>query len=165
MIRPILKPQPLDRAAFAAFGTLVDAQSVAPKLINQGFASRFDGLADIDVAAGGGSVNISLFQARPRPIPIDIALMERHPLGSQLFVPMQDRPWLVVVCLDPLDPSSYRAFAATGAQGVNYARNVWHHPLLVLEDESRFLVVDRAGPGVNLEEIELDENQRLALEA
>ncbi len=59
--------------------------------------------------------------------------MERHPLGSQAFVPLQDRPWLVVVCAAPDDLASYRAFTATGLQGVNYARNVWHHPLLVLD--------------------------------
>ena len=90
--------------------------------------------------------------------------MERHPLGSQLFYPLQDKPWLVVVCSDPQDPQSYRAFEAHGQQGVNYARNVWHHPLLVLEVESRFLIVDRVGPGNNLEEIELDESQRLMLQ-
>jgi len=77
---------------------------------------------------------------------------------------MQDRPWLVLVCTDPLDASSYRAFWVSGAQGVNYARNVWHHPLLVLDAESRFLIVDRVGPGNNLEEIELDETQRLTLQ-
>jgi ureidoglycolate lyase len=78
--------------------------------------------------------------------------MERHPLGSQIFYPLQDQPWLVVVCGDPEDASSFRAFQATGRQGVNYARNVWHHPLLVNANESRFFVVDRKGPGNNLEE-------------
>jgi ureidoglycolate lyase len=78
--------------------------------------------------------------------------MERHPLGSQLFMPLNGAPWLVVVCTDPDVPSSYRAFAASGRQGVNYARNCWHHPLLVIADASPFLVVDRKGPGSNLEE-------------
>ena len=83
--------------------------------------------------------------------------MERHPLGSQIFYPLQDRPWLVVVCGDPKDRTSFRAFSATGRQGINYARNAWHHPLLVLDAESRFLVVDRKGPGANLEEAQIDE--------
>ncbi|MEP7172182.1 MAG: ureidoglycolate lyase, partial [Aestuariivirga sp.] len=74
-----------------------------------------------------------------------------------IFYPLQDRPWLVVVCGDPKNATSFRAFAATGRQGINYARNVWHHPLLVLEAESRFLVVDRKGPGANLEEVTIDE--------
>jgi ureidoglycolate lyase len=50
-----------------------------------------------------------------------------------------------------------RGFIARGTQGVNYRRNVWHHPLLVLEDDSRFLVIDRGGPGDNLEEVSLSE--------
>lgn len=161
----LLRPEPLTRAAFAAFGDVVDVDGVVEKHINAGFAERFDGLAKIDVETGGGAVNVSLFHARPRPSPICVQMMERHPLGSQLFAPMQDRPWLVVVCADPHDALSYRAFSATGAQGVNYARNVWHHPLLVLDGPGRFLVVDRAGPGVNLEEIELDETRRLVIEA
>ena len=78
--------------------------------------------------------------------------MERHPLGSQLFMPLSGAPWLVVVCTDPGVPSSYRAFAASGRQGVNYARNCWHHPLLVVADASPFIVIDRKGPGSNLEE-------------
>jgi len=84
-------------------------------------------------------------------------MMERHPLGSQLFVPLNEVPWLVVVCADPGIPSSYRAFAASGRQGVNYARNCWHHPLLVTADASPFVVVDRKGAGSNLEEKWLEE--------
>ena len=148
--------EPLTRAAFASYGEVVEAAGASPLRINQGFADRIDDLARIDVAADGGQVNVSLFAALARPQPIAIAIMERHPLGSQLFVPLQDSPWLVLVCGDPGDPRSYRGFLATGRQGVNYARGVWHHPLLVLADHERFLVVDRAGPGRNLEEATLD---------
>lgn len=155
---------PLTKAAFSPFGELVEADVVELITINQGFASRANDLAHIDVAAAGGSVNVSLFVAQARPLPIEVKLMERHPLGSQLFFPLQDKPWLVVVCSDPLDPASYRAFSATGCQGVNYARNVWHHPLLVLNAGDRFLVVDRKGPGNDLEEVWLDEHTRFSLE-
>ncbi|MBV9456366.1 MAG: ureidoglycolate lyase [Bradyrhizobium sp.] len=151
-----LTPEPLTKAAFAPFGDVVEADGAAPIEINQGFARRFNSLANIDVITGGAAVNISLFDARPRPQPIAILLMERHPLGSQLFMPLQDRPWLVVVCTDPHDPASYRAFIATGRQGVNYARDVWHHPLLVSGEGERFLVVDRIGED-NLEEVWLDQ--------
>ena len=72
-----------------------------------------------------------------------LTFLERHPLGSQAFVPLQDRPWLVLVAGDVHEISSYRAFTATGRQGVNYARNVWHHPLLVMDADSRFLAVNR----------------------
>ena len=152
----LLKLEPLTRAAFAPFGDVIDAEGAAPITINQGFAQRCDGQARIDVGSEGGAVNVSLFTAQPRPAPIEIALMERHPLGSQLFFPLQDKPWLVLVCDDPHQRDSYRAFRASGRQGVNYARNVWHHPLLVFDDGERFLVVDRGGSG-NLKEIWLDE--------
>jgi len=154
---------PLTKAAFAPFGEVIDTKDAKPKLINDGFAQRFDGLAQIDVAAEGGKVNISLFDGSIRPSPILIKLMERHPLGSQLFMPLNEKPWLVVACADPRAPASYRAFSATGEQGVNYARNTWHHPLLVLTDASPFLVVDRGGPGDNLEEVRLAEADWLAL--
>ncbi|MGJ4961753.1 ureidoglycolate lyase [Bradyrhizobium sp. HKCCYLRH3061] len=151
-----LTPQPLTKAAFAAFGDVVETDGAQPIDINQGFARRCNGLAAIDVTSGGVDVNISLFEAKPRPLPIEIRLMERHPLGTQLFMPLQNRPWLVLVCADPRDPASYRAFAASGRQGVNYARNVWHHPLLVFDEASRFMVVDRMSPD-NLEELWLDQ--------
>lgn len=154
---------PLTKAAFAPFGEVIETAGAEAKLINDGFARRFDGLANIDVAAEGGAVNISLFSGSARPSPIAIKLMERHPLGSQLFVPLDGKPWLVVVCADPHVPASYRAFSASGEQGVNYARSTWHHPLLVLGDASPFLVVDRQGPGDNLEEIRLAEPDWLAL--
>jgi len=148
---------PLTKAGFAPFGEVVETGDVKPKLINEGFAERFDDLASIDVAAEGGEVCVSLFIGSARPIPLVIKLMERHPLGSQLFMPLGGTPWLVVVCTDPGVPSSYRAFAASRRQGVNYARNCWHHPLLVVGHTSPFIVVDRKGAGSNLEERWLEE--------
>lgn len=157
-----LRPVPLTREAFAPFGEVIEMAGAAHYTINQGFTERFNDLAFIDVASEGGATNVSLFLAQPRADPIEIRLMERHPLGSQLFFPLQEKPWLVLVASDIHDAASYRAFTATGVQGVNYARNVWHHPLLVLEEGSRFLIVDRKGPGNNLEEAWLDAGFTLA---
>jgi len=154
---------PLTRVAFAPFGDVVEMEGARHYPINQGFAERFNDLAHVDVAAEGGAVNVSIVTATPRPLPIAIELMERHPLGSQIFFPLQDRPWLVLVAGDLMGPSSFRAFRASGRQGINYARNVWHHPLLVLDPDSRFLVVDRKGPGNNLEEVWLDGEPQLRL--
>ena len=148
-----MKIEPLARAGFAPFGDVIEIDGAQHYSINQGFAERFNDLASVDAEA----VDISIVVASPRPKPIAITLMERHPLGSQIFYPLQDSPWLVLVCGDPKDSKSFRAFSATGLQGINYARNIWHHPLLVLEAESRFLVVDRKGPGANLEEIQINE--------
>jgi ureidoglycolate lyase len=147
-----LKPEPLTAAAFKPFGDVVEIDGAQHYPINQGFAERYNDLAQVDASAA----NVSIVVARPRPNPILLELMERHPLGSQIFYPLQDRPWLVVVCRDPGDHASFCAFTATGRQGVNYARNVWHHPLLVVDADSRFMVVDRKGDGVNLEEKILD---------
>ena len=148
-----MKIEPLTKTGFAPFGDVIEMEGAQHYPINQGFAERFNDLASVD----GEAVNISIVVANPRPRPIAITLMERHPLGSQIFYPLQDRPWLVVVCGDPRDPNSFRAFSATGRQGINYTRNTWHHPLLVLDAESRFLIVDRKGPGANLEEIQINE--------
>ncbi|MBS7805935.1 ureidoglycolate lyase [Rhizobiales bacterium TNE-4] len=157
---------PLTQAAFSPFGEVIE-QPAQGSTINQGFADRFDRLAHIETKGPTGLVNISLFTARKRPSPIVIKMMERHPLGSQLFYPLQDRDWIVVVCTDPRDQQTYRAFRATGRQGVNYARNTWHHPLIVLADDERFFVVDRgdtaANPAKNLEELWLDERDFLQL--
>jgi ureidoglycolate lyase len=152
----LLTAEPLTRAAFRPFGDVIATEGAAHYTINQGFTERFNDLSAVDVTLEGGSTNVSLFLGQPRPSPIAIRLMERHPLGSQAFVPLQDRPWLVLVAEDVHDVASYRAFMATGRQGVNYARNVWHHPLLVLDAGSRFLIIDRKGPGNNLEEVWLD---------
>jgi ureidoglycolate lyase len=152
----LIAPQPLTKAAFDAFGDVIETSGAEAVEINQGFARRFNHLAGIDVTDDRAAGNVSLFEASPRARPIEIRLMERHPLGSQLFMPLQDKPWLVLVCDDPRQPDSYRAFTATGRQGVNYARNVWHHPLLVLTEGERFIVVDRLTAD-NLEEVWLDQ--------
>ena len=159
----LLRPEPLTREAFRPFGDVIAMEGAAHYTINQGFTERFNDLYAVDVALEGGATNVSLFLGQPRPSPIAIKLMERHPLGSQAFVPLQDRPWLVLVAGDVHDFASYCAFTATGRQGINYARNVWHHPLLVLDADSRFLIIDRKGPGNNLEEVWLGDGEVFGL--
>ncbi len=149
-----MKIEPLTREAFAPFGDVIGIDGAELININQNFAQRFNNLAHVDIAHEGGQVNISLAAAIPRPMPIAISMMERHPLGSQIFYPVEDAPWLVLVCRDPHDAASFRCFRATGQQGINYACGTWHHPLLVLRPQ-RFFVVDRQGPGMNLEEVTL----------
>ncbi len=158
-----LKPEPLTKAVFAPFGDVIEMEGARHYPINQGFAERFNDLGHVDVGMEGGAVNISFFTANPRPMPIAITLMERHPIGSQMFFPLQDRDWLVLVAGDIDDDASFRAFRAGGRQGINYARNVWHFPLLVFDAGSRFLVVDRQGPGNNLEEVWFPESRKIVL--
>ena len=151
-----LKADPLTREAFQPFGQVIEAGAGERRVINAGYAVRWHDLATIDVAAENGAPIVSVFEATPRPAPVAIAMMERHPLGTQAFAPLEERDWFVVVAAAdaPLSPASLRAFRATGRQGVNYGRNVWHHPLLVAARQ-RFLVIDRDGPGGNLVERDL----------
>ena len=151
-----LTPEPLTAEAFAPFGSVIEASDDAMKLvINQGHAVRFDRLAELDVADGGGVGVNSLFRARPLAALV-LRAFERHPLGSQGFVPLNGQPYLVAVApAGDFDPADVRLFRAEGHQGVQYSKGVWHHFLLALGGESDFLVVDRAGPGDNLDEVAL----------
>lgn len=149
-----LIPEKLTKENFAPFGDVVEVEGVAPILINEGTTERFHALATLDTADEGGAGILSIFRASARPTPIRIAMMERHPLGSQSFFPLYDKPWLVVVssAANPA-PDNLKAFSARGDQGVQYAKNTWHHPLLIIEPKQDFFIVDRDGPGGNLEEI------------
>ena len=154
--------QPLTKAAFAPYGTVIETRDAKQISINQGTTTRFDALAKIDVSREGGTPIISLFRGTRRPSPIEICLLERHPLGSQAFMPLSDHDWLVVVAPGNADDSapdfgSLVCFRATGAQGVSYDRGTWHHPLLVLEESQDFLVMDRSGDGHNLDEVWADD--------
>ena len=151
-----LVPEPLTAEAFAPFGSVIEASDDAVKLdINQGHAVRYDRLAEVDAADGGGVGVISLFRAKPLA-ELVLRSFERHPLGSQSFMPLSGRPYLVAVApAGAFDAAAIRLFRAEGHQGVHYRKGVWHHFLLALDEESDFLVVDRAGPGDNCEEIAL----------
>jgi ureidoglycolate lyase len=151
-----LAAEPLTADAFAPFGEVIEASDRARKLaINYGQTIRFDDLARVDVADAGGCPSVSLFRGRPLEPPV-LKVFERHPLGSQAFMPLSGRPFLVAVApVGAFDPGAVRLFRAAPHQGVNYAKGVWHHFLLPLEAESDFLVIDRAGPGENLDEVAL----------
>lgn len=146
----MLKPDLLTPAAFAPFGDVIEARAATAVEINTGFTTRFHELA---TAETDDRVIMSIFRGRPRPL--QAAMLECHPLGSQAFVPLGGQPWLVVVSETP-DAAGLRAFWCRGDQGVNYRTGVWHHPLLVLGAAQDFLVVDRAGTGPNLHEVFFD---------
>ncbi len=153
-----LAVEPLTKEAFRPFGTVIEIEGAERRLINAGTTERFHALATTDVEAQGGRTILSLFRGQPRSFPYRVAMMERHPLGSQAFYPLAGRPWLVVVAEDDDGrPAPPRVFRATGRQGVQYARNVWHHPLVAVAAASDFLVADREGPGDNLEEVDYPE--------
>ncbi|MGQ0800969.1 MAG: ureidoglycolate lyase [Pseudomarimonas sp.] len=145
----------LTTAAFAPFGDVIAASSVTQTfLINEGTAQRFHALGQVDCAAENGYPLISMVRAQPRPLPFPIRMLERHPLGSQAFIPLSKSPYLIVVAISPNHRP--RAFLAKDGEGVNFHRGTWHHPLLALDAISDFLVIDRGGEGDNCEEAQLD---------
>ena len=151
-----LSVQPLTRAAFAPFGEVIMLEGAQHYPINQGRTERYHDLARIQVSAGGGRPLLNVFRGLPSYLPVEVRLLERHPLGSQCFVPLHGARMLVVVAPPgELDESALKAFLTTGDQGVNYVPGTWHHPLLALDQGGDFLVVDRGGPSDNCEEREL----------
>jgi ureidoglycolate lyase len=153
----VLAISPLTKSAFAPFGEIIEADPATVRLINAGTTERFHALAIAEAEGEGARVIINIFRGQPRHFPYEIRMMERHPFGSQSFSPMSGRPFLVVVSEDEGGrPGRPQAFLARSDQGVNYRRNVWHHPLMALGQPSDFLVVDRDGPGNNLEEFFFD---------
>lgn len=149
--------EPLTREAFAPFGEVIEADPASMRLINEGTTERFHALAEAEAYGEDARVIINIFRGQPRRFPYILAMMERHPFGSQSFSPLSGRPYLVVVSEDRDGmPDTPRVFLAKPSQGVNYRANTWHHPLMTLGEVSDFLVVDRAGPGNNLEEYFFD---------
>jgi len=154
----VLKPKPLTKAAFRAFGDVIEATADTKHFaINDGYTQRFHDLAKVDVNDNGGNTLVNIFRSTPLEQPISIKMMERHPLGSQAFVPMGDNPYLVVVApAGEFKVEHLEVFLAQANQGVNYHKGTWHHYCLALNSESDFLVIDRGGAGDNCDVIELD---------
>ena len=151
---------PLTAEAFAPYGDVIEASGTPSKLINRGKCGRYHDLAALDFADGKAGINI--FEGEPYSLPLTLDMMERHPLGSQAFLPMSSDPFLVIVAEDsngtPINP---HAFTTRSGQGVNYHRNTWHGVLTPLDRKAFFAVVDRIGDADNLEEYFFDEYFRV----
>lgn len=142
---------PLTPAAFAPFGEVLEAVGEPDRIINQGLCGRFHDLATLDFEEG--RAGISLFRAEARSLPCRLEMVERHPLGSQAFIPMSPDPFLAVVASDEGGtPGRPHAFRTAPGQGINFHRNTWHGVLTPLAPPGLFAVIDRIGPGDNLEE-------------
>ena len=156
---------PLTPEAFAPFGRVIACGLGEVIAINGGTCERHHALCEIEHAPGRRPV-LSIFRAEPRTLPMAVRMMERHPLGSQAFVPLGSSDggegvarhgWIAVVAPDAGGrPGPPLAFGCRGDQGVSYAPNVWHHPLIVLGARADFLVADAVGEAPNLEEVDYD---------
>ena len=151
-----IRTEPLMPEAFAPFGDVLTLRPAPDKMINAGLCGRHHDLAMLDFGTGGRA-GISLFDATPRSLPYTLDLLERHPEGSQAFVPMTENPFLVIVAPDDNGaPGRPRAFMTAPHQGVNFHKGTWHGVLTPLSAPGLFAVVDRIGDTPNLEEFFLD---------
>lgn len=143
--------QPLSKESFSPFGDIVETSDEPDVMINRGNCARFHDLAKLDFA--DARAGISVFSAKHYSLPLTLDLMERHPLGSQAFIPMSKQPFLVIVAADKNGvPDRPQVFITASGQGVNYHRNVWHGVLTPIKEPGLFAVVDRIGDGDNLQE-------------
>ena len=153
-----IRIQLLTKEAFSRYGDVIALKSRPDYMINQGFCGRHHDLANMDFAEGG-QVGISLFDAEPRSLPYKLNMMERHPKGSQAFVPMQESPFLVIVAPDDDGhPDHPEAFLTKSQTGVNIHKNIWHGVLTPLSMPGLFAVIDRIGNDTNLEEFWFDQH-------
>ena len=145
--------EPLSRDAFAPFGQVIETSGASHYPINNGLTERFHDLARIELGGVHARPLLSIFRGQPASLPYRLAKLERHPLGSQAFYPLDHRPFLAIVAPDDGGvPGRPRAFAVGPEQGFNLAMNTWHGTLTPLGAISDFLVIDRGGEGDNLEE-------------
>lgn len=151
-----IQSKPLTQANFARFGDVLECVGDPDKIINQGKCARFHDRAALDFGAGGRA-GVSLFKAEPRSLPYVVNLVERHPEGSQAFVPMSFDPFLVITAEGhgPV-PGTLHAFLTKPGQAINFHKGTWHGVLTPLFAPGLFAVIDRIGNTQNLEEYLLD---------
>ena len=147
----IIKPIKINRLNFATYGDLISTYDINPMDINEGYAKRFDNLADLDTLKDGGKTIVSIFSALKRTFPMKIDMMEKHPLGSQAFVPMKETTFISFVAPAGKAPeiNKIQSFIIPPKMGINYKPGIWHFPLISTEN-TNFLVIDRKGNGENL---------------
>ncbi|MGH1329491.1 MAG: ureidoglycolate lyase [Paracoccaceae bacterium] len=147
----VIRLEPLSAQAFAPFGDVLETSGPPDKIINGGLCARFHDRARLDF--GEGAAGISLFKSQPRSLPFALEMVERHPEGSQAFLPMSFDPFVVIVAPDlGGKPGRPQAFLSVAGQGINFHRGTWHGVLTPLHEPGLFGVVDRIGAGANLQE-------------
>ena len=154
-----ITPKKITKENFSKFGELITTDDIKPISINDGYAKRFDGIANLNTSKDNGETTISIFSALKRTFPMNIDMMEQHPLGSQAFIPMKETTFLSFVAPNAEKPDldKVEAFIIPPGLGVNYKTGTWHFPLIATEDMN-FLVVDRKGSGDNLKIKKLEKN-------
>ena len=156
----------IDTNIFSRFGNIIEKKNASElRSINQGTTTRYHNISELDLESKNGNSGISIFSGLPRDLPIEIKIMEKHPVASQSFLPIQNYDWLIVVCEEKNevpDLSTLRCFHVNGDTGITYNQNVWHHPLLVKKKQD-FWVIDRINDkedsSINLKEYHFTNNE------
>ena len=156
----------LDINIFSKFGDIIQKKNALElRSINQGTTTRYHNISKLSLESKNGNSSISIFSGSPRDVPIEIKIMEKHPIASQSFLPIQDYDWLIVVCEEKNelpDLSTLRCFQVDGDTGITYNKNIWHHPLLVKKKQD-FWVIDRINDlensSINLKEYNFNNNE------
>ena len=147
----IINPIKINKSNFAIYGDLITTNDIKSMDINAGYAKRFDNLANLNTLRDDGKTIVSIFSAVKRTFPMKIDMMEKHPLGSQAFIPMKETTFLCFVAPEGELPqiNKIQSFIIPPQTGINYRPGIWHFPLISTED-TNFLVIDRKGKGENL---------------
>ena len=161
-----ISTEQLDINTFSKFGDIIQKKNALElRSINQGTTTRYHNISKLSLESKNGNSSISIFSGSPRDVPIEIKIMEKHPIASQSFLPIQNYDWLIVVCEEKNelpDLSTLRCFQVDGDTGITYNKNVWHHPLLVKKKQD-FWVVDRINDqessSINLQEYHFNNNE------
>ena len=166
MISINLKLEPLTTDAFSPFGDVIDIeQSGKTETINYGLTKRHAHHSLVDAQGNNGKPVIRLFDSNPITLPFKIIVMERHPLTTQAFINLDRNPYILVVGrAGEFDARKLRAFIAKSSQSINYSKGTWHHYCLCLKARTRFMVIDRLGPGTNCEEEHIAKNMELLVD-
>ena len=145
MNKMILTPKKLTAESFSQFGQVISCENKDYEIINDGYAKKYPDLAEIDTQEDSGKTALNIFVAKKRLFPLKIEMLEKHPFFSQAFIPRDDTPFLVVVAPASARPriNDIEVFISSGEQGINYARGVWHFPLISIKDDANFVVIDR----------------------
>jgi ureidoglycolate lyase len=140
-----LTPEKLTAEKFSPFGEVLSIENKEFITINDGYANKYPDLAKIDTQEENGETSVHIFVAKKRPFPLQITMLEKHPFFSQTFIPKGDTPFVVVVSPPAEKPiiENIRVFISNGDQGISYSRGVWHFPLISINDNSQFIVIDR----------------------
>jgi ureidoglycolate lyase len=150
-MQTVIQSIKISRDNFAQYGDLISSTNINSMDINAGYAKRFDNLANINTLKDEGKTVVSIFSTIKRTFPMKIDMMEKHPLGSQAFIPMKETTFLCFVAPPGQIPeiSKMQSFIIPPKTGINYKSGIWHFPLISTEDTD-FLVIDRKGSGENL---------------